>query len=225
MWQQDPDANTGLYVRVGRFMPVYGLRFAEHNFFVRRYGQTPLYGETYGAAVEYIQPGWEVHATAFVHDPLQDPIERGDGGAVYAEKRFAQTSFGVQGRYASSPDDNRLAGGVTAKQWIAPANLLLEAEAQVIRQTFDAGGRRTQIVSQLLATWFFHDGFMLDVGVSQFDEDHALANTDLEALDANVHWFATPHWELLFTNRIQTISLGSGGASSGYSLVQIHYRL
>lgn len=225
MWQQDPGGTTGAFIRVGRFMPVYGLRFAEHNFFVRRYGQTPLYGETYGVAAEYIEPGWDVHATAFVHDPLQDPIERGNGVAVYGEKRFGPAQVGVEGRYAKSEDDGRLAGGVTAKQWIAGANVLLEAEAQVIRQTFTAGSQRTQVVSQLLATWFFHDGWMLDVGASQFDQDVSIAKTDLEAFDANVHWFATSHWELLFTNRIQTITLGSGGPTSGYSLVQVHYRL
>jgi hypothetical protein len=225
MWQQEPDSNMGLFIRAGRFMPVYGLRFAEHNFFVRRYGQTPLYGETYGAALEYVKPGWEVHATGFVHDPLQDPIERGNGAAVYAETRFAHSSVGVEARYAKSPGDSRLAGGVTAKQWIPRANLLLEAEAQVIRQTFEAGGDRTQVVTQLLATWFVRDAWMLDIGLSQFDQDVSLAKTDLESFDANLHWFATPHWELLFTNRVQTISLGGGGASSGYTLLQIHYRL
>ena len=41
----------------------------------------------------------------------------------------------------------------------------------------------------------------------------------------NLHWFATSHWELLLTNRIETIALGSGGPLSGYSLFQFHYRL
>jgi hypothetical protein len=226
MWQPEENATEGLFVRAGRFMPVYGLRFAEHNFFVRRYGQTPLYGETYGAAVEYVRPAYDVHATAFVHDPLQDPIERGNGAAVYGETRFGKSSIGVEGRYAKSQDDGRLAGGLTAKQWIPSANLLLEAEGQVIRQSFNAGGpSRTQVVSQLLGTWFFHDGFMLDIGLSQFDQDVSIANNDLEAFDGNLHWFATSHWELLFQNRVQTIQLGSGGRTSGYSLVQLHYRI
>ena len=29
-WQQHPDENYGLYIRAGRFMPVFGLRWAEH---------------------------------------------------------------------------------------------------------------------------------------------------------------------------------------------------
>ena len=53
-------------MRVGRFMPVFGLRFAEHVMYTRQYGGTPLYGETYGLAVEYITPKYEAHLTGFI---------------------------------------------------------------------------------------------------------------------------------------------------------------
>ena len=226
MWQPDADAHDGLYLRVGRFMPVYGLRFAEHTAYTRRYGQTPLYGETYGAAVEYVKPGWEVHVTGFVHDPIQDPIERGDGGAAYGELRIAETaSIGLEGRYAKSDEDARTAGGMTAKYWLGSANVLLEGEVQLVHQTFAAGGKRDQIVSYVLGSWFFRDGWMLDVGAGQFNEDLNIKNVDLECIDANLHWFRTSHWEFLLTNRIQTIALGSGGATSGFALLQFHYRL
>jgi hypothetical protein len=66
---------------------------------------------------------------------------------------------------------------------------------------------------------------MLDIGAGQFDEDLRVRHLDLECVDANLHWFATSHWELLLTNRIQTIALGSGGPTSGYVLLQLHYRV
>ncbi len=226
MWQSDPGSNRGLYVRAGRFMPVFGLRFAEHNDYTREFGQTPLYGETYGVALEYIDPEWEAHLTAFVHDPIQDAVELGNGVAFYTEKRFAKVaSVGAEARYAKSTEDARTAGGLTAKYWLERANVLFQLEGQAIHQTFAAGGERDQIVSYLMASWFLHDGWMLDFGLSQFDADTHVKDIDLEAFDANLHWFATSHWELLFTNRIQTIALGAGGSTSGYSLVQIHYRL
>jgi hypothetical protein len=226
MWQQHPDENTGLYLRAGRFMPVYGLRFAEHTDSTRRWGQTPLYGEAYGAAAEYVADAWEAHLTGFVADPIQDPVERGSGAAAYAEKRFAERfAIGAEGRYAHSPDDARTAGGVTAKAWFPSPGILLQAEGQVIHQTFAAGGARNQLASYLMASWSVHDGWLLDAGLSQYNEDLAVMNLDTEAFDANVHWFATSHWELLLTNRLQTIALGGGGGNSGYTLVQIHYRL
>jgi hypothetical protein len=134
-------------------------------------------------------------------------------------------SVGLEGRYAKSDVDERLDGGATAKLWIAPGDLLLEGEVQTIRQTFAAGGERDQLVSYLLGSWFFHQGWMLDVGLGEYDEDLAVAHVDLECIDANIHWFATSHWELLLTNRFQTIALGAGGPSSGYALLQFHYRL
>ena len=226
MWQQNPDSSSGIYVRVGRFMPVFGLRFAEHNDFTRQYGQTPLYGETYGAAFEYVDPKWEAHFTAFVHDPIQDVVEHGNGAALYTEARLTKIfSVGAEGRYAKSPDDARTAGGLTAKLWLEPAKLLFQLEGQVIHQTFTAGGTRNQLVSYLMGTWFFHDGWMLDLGLSQYDEDLHVKKVDVEAFDANLHWFTSSHWELMLTNRIQTTALGSGGGTSGYALFQFHYRL
>jgi hypothetical protein len=51
MWRTNPGTPFGLFVRAGRFMPVFGLRFAEHPMYTRRFGGTPLYGDTYGAAI------------------------------------------------------------------------------------------------------------------------------------------------------------------------------
>lgn len=226
MWQQHPDSPNGLSVRVGRFMPVYGLRFAEHNIYTREDGETPLDGETYGAAVEYVDPRWEAHVTAFVHDPWQFSTEPGNGAAAYVEARVGGgVAIGAEGRYAKSNAEARTAGGVTAKYWVPAANLLFSLEAQAIHQTFDAGGYRDQIVSYLMASWFVHRSWLLDFGAGQFDEDIKVKAVDLECLDANLHWFASSHWEFLLTNRIQTIAFGTGGGTSGYVLAQFHYRL
>jgi hypothetical protein len=224
MWQPDEGASDGLYVRAGRFMPVYGLRFAEHTAYTRRYGGTPLYGEAYGAAVEYVKSAYEVHVTGFVHDPIQYSAEPGNGAAAYGEVRLStKASVGAEGRYAKSDQDRRLQGGLTAKLWLDP--ILLEAEGQVIDQRLVAGGPRTQLVSYLFGSWFVRDGWMVDVGVGQYNEDTHVKNVDIECIDTDVHWFASSHWELLETNRIQTIALGSGGSTSGYALMQFHYRL
>jgi hypothetical protein len=226
MWHPGQDENDGVFLRIGRFMPVYGLRFAEHDVYTRRFGQTPLYSETYGVAAAYIEPGWEVHLTGFVHDPLQDSTEPGDGVAGYGEYRFSNiASIGLESRYAQSDAESRLAGGVTAKYWLEVANLLFEGELQAIHQTLPAGANRDQIVSYLMGTWFFKNAWMLDVGVGQFNQDLAVQHLDWESIDANVHWFPTSHLELLITNRIQTFALGAGGVTSGYSILQVHYRL
>lgn len=225
-WQPEAGATTGLFVRAGRFMPVYGLRLAEHTAYTRRYGQVPLGSEAYGASASYVEPGWELHATGFVHDGLRGAIERGNGGALYAEKRLGEVaSIGVQGRYAKATDDARAAGGLTGKYWLEGPALLLSAEVAAVHQAFAAGGARNQVVSYLLASWFPKDGWLVDLGVGQFDEDVKVAKVDREAVDLNVHWMTTSHLELVLMNRVQTIGLGGGGATSGWSMLMLHYRL
>jgi hypothetical protein len=223
MWRPSQE---GLYVRVGRFMPVYGLRLAEHPFYVRRYGGAPLYGETYGVNLGWIKGSVEAHLTAFIRDPIRTPLERGNGAAVYAEKRLTETfAVGTQARYADSDQDKKTQGGLTSKLWLENANLLLMGEAGLTRQSFDVGPARTQLVGQLLASWFFKTGYLLDVGVGEYDADLSLKHQDRTSLDANLHWFPWAHGELILMTRLQSLGLGNGGDTSGYALLQFHYRL
>lgn len=227
MWRAPEESGAaGVYVRAGRFMPVYGLRLAEHPFYVRRYGGAPLYGETYGVSVGYLTDSVEAHVTGFIADPLRIPLERGNGAAAYAEKRVGETfAIGAQARFADSDDDRRIQGGLTAKLWLEPANVLVQAEAGFTRQNFDAGPVRSQLVAQLLATWFIKAGLFLDVGVGQYDADLDIADQDRTAFDANLHWFPWAHGELVLMTRLQTIGFGDGGDTSGYTLLQFHYRI
>lgn len=224
-WQDNPGGTDGLYVRVGRFMPVYGLRFVEHTAYDRDYGGTPLYGEAYGAAVEYVKPAWEVHATAFVHDPLQGSVEIGNGAAVYAETRLAKdTAVGVESKLDVTSDDRKIYGGVTAKHYIGSPELLVQGEFELVHQTIDAGGSDNQLVGYVLGTYFL-GAVMIDLGLGAYAPNLAQRYLDQEAADLNVHWFATSHVELMLTNRYQVLEFGAGGLSSGYSLFQLHYRL
>jgi hypothetical protein len=223
-WQQKPGESTGLFVRAGRFMPVFGLRLAEHPEFTRRYGGSPLYGEAYGLAVEYIAEKWEVHATGFVHDPfLTDSIEKGNGAALYAETRIAEkTAIGLEGKVDVTPDDKHWYGGVTAKQWLAP--VLLQAEVQVVHQKVDAGGTANGVVGDVMASYFIGP-VMIDLIVEAYDPNVRVRYLDQEAIDLNVHWFTTSHLELVLMNHLQMQELGEGGLSSGYSMLMVHYRL
>ncbi len=224
-WQDQPGSTEGTFVRVGRFMPVFGLRFAEHPYYDRRYGGTPLYGETYAAAVEYVTPTWEAHLTGFIRDPiLKDSIERGNGGAFYAETRLTgSTAVGIEGKLDDTPDDLTYYGGVTAKQVIGKS-VLVQGEVELVHQKIDEGGKVNQLVSTIVGSYFIGP-VMIDLGVNVLHSDLHFAVLDQEALDLNLHWFMTSHVEMLLTNRFQAMALGSDGPNSGYSLVQVHYRL
>jgi hypothetical protein len=230
MYRTSENADPGFYVRAGRFMPVYGLRQAEHPIYTRRYGGTPLYGETYGVTFGYLSPGFEVHASAFMRDRLRSDfaLEKGDGGAVYAEKRVTETaSVGVEWRFAKSEEEWRAQGGFTGKLWLAGIKTQLSAEAQIVHQKFEVAGSsaRNQLVGYLFASWQGKKGFMVDLGIGHYDEDLSIEKLDRDCVDLNIHWFALSHLELVLMNRFQLVGLGDGGDNSYFSLLQAHYRL
>lgn len=147
MWQEREGAH-GLFVRAGRFLPVYGLRLAEHPVFTRRYGGSPLYGEAYGLALEYIDPRWELHATGFLHDRLlTDSVEKGDGAALYAELRASETTaLGLEGKLVGGPDDMRVYRG------LARRDVRRHVAARLAGSPLDAARRRANLrIAQRMA--------------------------------------------------------------------------
>jgi hypothetical protein len=92
MWKP---SGTGPYARVGRYYAPFGLRLAEHVYFIRRYTGFNLYEETYTASGGYLAEDWEAHVSAFAPPPaglptaLQSVGMRPIGVSAYAEKHFA----------------------------------------------------------------------------------------------------------------------------------------
>jgi len=225
-WQQRPDEAAGLYVRAGRFMPVFGLRLAEHLTYIRRWGGTPLYGETYGLAVEYVDPGFEVHATGFIADPLIATPEHSSGGAALGELRVGDhLSIGGEAMYTQSTDDKKLRVGALARLFLPGPELQLQLEGQFMNQLIEPRGAPKQIIAYLLASRPVGKALLLDLGLGLFDENIQITGLHRECVDLNVHWFATSHVEAIVTGRFETLAFGGGGPSAGYALVQAHYRL
>lgn len=226
MWQSKPGESEGIYVRAGRFMPVFGLRVAEHPAYLRRYGGTPLFADTYGASASYVEQKFEVHATGFVEDPFIDPVVHGHGGAAYTEVRVTdQIAVGLEGMVRRTDTSTRYHAGVTGKYYLPAANLLLQAELQYTPLSIDDGNSTRGLLGFVMGTLFLPNGFMIDVALNHYDPNYRIAKLDRDSIDVNVHWFTTSHLELVLNNRYETLALGSGGRSGGYTLLQLHYRL
>jgi hypothetical protein len=228
MWQQNPDGNDGLYVRAGRFMPVFGLRFAEHPIYTRRYGGAPLYGDTYAAAIEYVTPAWEAHVTGFLEDPLIDPVVRDTGAAAYGEVRLSkQLAVGGEAMLTAFDGNTKVRAGATGKLYLPAADVLVQAELQFVNQQITGSGALDQLVGYVMGSKFLGTAFLLDVGFGHFDQNIAIQGLDRDAADVNLHWFLTSHFELVWHSRVQGIGVGAstGGPTSGWSLLHLHYRL
>lgn len=220
-WQQNPGENEGLYVRVGRFMPVFGLRWVEHPLYARRFGGTPLFAETYGVAAEYVTSKFEAHATGFIKDPFIDPVVHDSGGALYGEYRMAERiAVGAGAMVTSSADDSKVRGGLTAKYYLEAADLLFQAEGQFIRH-YIGESAQSQLVGQLMVTKFLPANLMLDLALGHYDKNLQVKGLDRDAMDLALHYFFDSHTEILLMGRAEVID----GPTAGHALVQLHYRL
>lgn len=243
MWKSRPDENEGLFVRAGHFMPVFGLRFAEHPMYTRRFGGTQLYSDTYGLAVEYVTAKMELHATGFIEDPVLDPVEHASGGALYAETRTSETmSFGVEGMFKNFSNGEEIGSselkefrlGVTNKIYLESQDLLLQTEIQFINQLVgkvdrsadsEVGGAPKGFVGNIVASKMLGDNMLLDLGLGHFDSNFRISNLDRDCVDVNLHYFTSSHLELIFNGRYELMAFGSGGDPGAYGLLQVHYRL
>ncbi|HSD91332.1 MAG TPA: hypothetical protein VLB44_27600 [Kofleriaceae bacterium] len=225
MWQQKPDEGMGLFVRVGHLSPTYGLRLAEHIVYTQQYGGRPLYDEEYAASVSFVKREFEVHGAGFVHDPYGTPNEKGDGGALYAEARLGtHAAVGAEGKYSKADEQTRMFGGITGKLYLAGPDVMLMGEAELIQQKLAVGGdKANKIAAYVLGSRPLPHGLTLDVGVGHYTQDTRVKGLYRDCIDVNLHWFADPHFELLWTNRLEL--LGDGGPNGGYSLAQLHVRL
>ena len=225
MWQQEPGAREGLFARAGHFMPVFGLRYVEHPLYVRRYGGTPLFSETYGIGASYIGGKFEAHLSGFVKNPILDPVRHSNGGALYAEVRpDDKTSIGIGGMTEfETADRYKHRGTLTVKRALT-SELLLAGEFQFVNPHVTDYGY-SQIVSNLMVSWLGPKGLMIDAGWGHYDENIRIKDLDRDCIDVNVHFFATSHIELLLVNRLELMALGKGGPTGAYSFAQLHYRL
>jgi hypothetical protein len=247
MWKQHPDDSAGAYVRLGRFLPVFGLRFAEHPQYTRRFGGTALFTDAYAVAYEQVAPTYELHLTAFTEDPLIDPVEHASGAALYGEFRPSETlSFGAGVMYKNFGNGDPLFSSdrttefeeyrfaVTNKVYLSSLELLLSTELQFINGLVSevdrsddsrTGGAPKGIVGNLIASRMFGDALLLDVGLGHYDSNFRIANLDRNCVDLNLHWFTTSHVELVLNTRYEVLAFGKGGDPGAYTLLQIHYRL
>jgi hypothetical protein len=246
MWQSKPDENYGTYVRAGRFMPVFGLRFAEHPLYTRRFGGTQLFSENYGVSVSHVAEKFEVHGTAFMEDYLIDPVEHANGAAAYGEYRVSPTlSFGGGAMFKSftngdfllsSPDydSKEIRIAATNKLYLEGIDLLLSTEIQFVNTLVgksdrsadsQTGGAPKGLVGNIMASKMLGSFLLLDVGIGHFDSNLRIKNLDRDCIDLNFHWFTTSHVELVLNARYELLGFGSGGEPGMYTLLQAHYRM
>ncbi|HXU03823.1 MAG TPA: hypothetical protein VN903_22815, partial [Polyangia bacterium] len=221
MWQ--PEA-IGKYLRVGRFYAPYGLRFSEHNLYIRRDLGFDQMRETYNLSGGYTSPAWELHLTAFAPDFIRHLGSDEKGFAAYYERRLMGETIAVAGqaRLADAPGVTRMIWGGVGKVYIDLLRTLLLAEVDAVNMWFDdaAVGTRMQIVGVGGFAVLPKRGVIVTLLGERNQVDVNVRGAAWTAATGLINWFPYPHFELQVMGRLQ---YPSGGEAAKTLFAQAHY--
>jgi hypothetical protein len=219
MWRPD---EQGVYVRAGRFAAPYGLRLADHTAYIRRYLGYNLMEETYGVGGGYLGDAVEIHATAFVYDPLQGAPRKEVGGAVLVETQPGNTAvIGGSARVGVAPGDTRMQAGLHAKLWLEGPRVLMQGEVDGVRELLD-GGDRWQLAAYVGPVYIPARGIYTGLAYEAFAEDLAVRGLLRQAADAWISVIPRAHWEVMVSGRGQRIGPQENAL---VGMLQVHYWL
>jgi hypothetical protein len=217
-WQ----STAGAYVRAGRFFAPYGLRLVDHTTYVRRHLGFNQLEESYGISAGIVAPQWEAHVTGFASDRLREATRREIGVAGLVEYKASTAVAGASARLGVGEEDVRTSVGIHAKWWMAGPQLLWQLELDGVRQDFDAGPGRWQLVGYAGPTWTPAQGLYIGASYEIFDEDIIVRDVERHGVGAWLSFLPRAHMELMLSGRTQRIG-ASDHAHTG--LVQLHYYL
>jgi len=214
-------AESGAYVRAGKFFPVQGLRLPDHTLYVARYTGLDLFEQPYGAEAGYVGDAWEVHAAGFVHDPIVNVGRRESGGVFYAEVHRDTWALGAQGRFGTGAEGSRAQAGVTGRVR-GPGDLVLLGEIDVIDDRIANASAVKRAVGIFAADKKLGNGVTLVGWYEQYQEQLGLVGALHQGAGVALKIYPRAHWELIIEGQGQHV--GPDG-NVGLAMFQAHYYL
>jgi hypothetical protein len=210
-------------VRAGRFFAPYGLRLAEHTSYVRTDLGFNLLQESYGLSGGLVRNEWELHVTAFTRDFLRDIGAQDQGVAALYERRLGEASaLGLSTRVGLGTDVYKYAGGGFWKTYFEGLKTLFQTELNVIHSAFTNGHAEQSFAGYGGLTFFPLKGLWVTVFGERWQTNLKVAGSTINAGGLQLNWFPYPHFEVVWTGRLQQPS-GQGTAKTG--MIFLHYYL
>lgn len=221
MWRPSP---LGVYVRAGRFFAPFGMRFAEHNLYVRSDLGFDWMQETYNLSGGYVADEYEVHLTAFAPDFVRHLGSRESGVAAYLERRFADQagSVALQGRYASTPEMTRSIVGALGKYWLAPTKVMFLLEGDLVHRELGSAGGSEGFVGMAGLSLLPTKGIMVTVFGERSQTEISVRDSATNAVMGLFSWFPYAHTEIQLMGLLQA---PAGMPTAKTFLAQLHYFL
>lgn len=192
-----PDAENRVALRVGRFMPAYGIGFAEHTFVTRRLLNFMPSQERLAAELSWNNDRASVIATGLFQQFQNNDTKPEAGGILQVAHAVGDNSKVGVNYYQS---ELKTAGTkFTQRALGAYAHMAFTKNFYGLLEVDRIKGRQN--------TWGFIDTFKLGyevhqgwhlIGVHEFANlDMDKSNPKFEAYSVGTEWFPRPHWDFL----------------------------
>jgi hypothetical protein len=148
------------------------------------------------------------------------------GGALAYERRLLDdtAAVGFNARVSVADEDTQIMSGLVGKYWLGAAKILVLAEADGIRQTFEADGlpARNQLVGHLNLTYFPITGLMIGATAERYDENLEIKEDARDSANLTIQYFPWAHFEVVGMGRAERVG---GGDTSLLGMLMLHYYL
>lgn len=192
-----PDSEQRLALKAGRFMPAYGIGFAEHTFVTRTLLDFNPAQERMAAELAWNNDRAQVVATGIFQQFSGNKVNKEDGGAIQASIGVREKSkvginyYQTDKEIAGVKSTRRIYGAFSHitfnKDWYA----LIEVDRP------QRADEKWGLVEIMKLGYEVHQGWHL-IGVQEYANlNFENPNPKFEAFSFGTEWYPRPHWDFL----------------------------
>ncbi|MEK6607560.1 MAG: hypothetical protein AABZ30_07870 [Myxococcota bacterium] len=220
-WKHGPLARATA-VRAGRFAVPQGLRLPDHTLYIRRFTGQALLEEPYALSGSLLRRAWEIHATAYVHDPVLDVGRPESGVAALGEIHDGPLAVGLSSRLGVSHEADRILTGAHGRAYVAPARLALLAEWDFVYEWIEADPEigRAQLLGYTGADLELVRSLHLAAWYERFDQHLGAPGTSRDAFGAALRSYPWAHFEVTLHGKVQLVGERD---TARLAMLQLHY--
>lgn len=192
-----PDAENRLALKAGRFMPAYGIGFAEHTYVTRSWLDFNPAQERLATELSWNNDRAQIIATGIFQQYTSNDVKKEKGGTVQASIAVREKSkvganwYSTERETAGVKSMKRMYGGFAhmafTKEWYG----LLEVDK------VQRADQKWGLVEIFKLGYEIHQGLHLFAVQEYGNTNSDNPNPKFESLGLGTQWFPRPHWDLL----------------------------
>jgi len=220
-----PEMENRVALKAGRFMPAYGIGFAEHTFVTRTLLDFNPAQERLATELSWNNDRAQVIATGILQQYTGNDVKKEKGGVVQASIAVREKSKVGVNWYSTEREDK----GVKSMRRIygAFAHIAFNKDWYGLLEV-DKPQRADQkwgLVEIFKLGWEVHQGWHVFAVQEYANLDTGTPNPKFESLGVGTQWFPRPHWDFLTVYRRERNTAGGNNSFTDVVWLVGHFYL